>query len=45
MAKACEEAGPLDRKTLDLIKVGICVGAGLETVIQRLAFSTKQIER
>jgi alkylhydroperoxidase/carboxymuconolactone decarboxylase family protein YurZ len=31
IAKAVETAGPLDRKTLELIKIGISVGAGLET--------------
>jgi alkylhydroperoxidase/carboxymuconolactone decarboxylase family protein YurZ len=25
------DAGPLDRKTVELIKLGICVGAGLES--------------
>ena len=37
LSKACAEAGPLDRKTIELIKVGICVGAGLETPTQRHA--------
>ena len=31
IAKACESYGPLDRKTCELIKVGLSVGAGLET--------------
>lgn len=31
IAKAVEAAGPLDRKTLELIKIGISIGAGLET--------------
>ena len=26
LATACSEAGPLDRKTRELIKVGICIG-------------------
>lgn len=30
-AKAVDAAGPLDRKTCELIKIGICVGAGLES--------------
>jgi alkylhydroperoxidase/carboxymuconolactone decarboxylase family protein YurZ len=34
---ACAEAGPLDRKTIELIKVGICIGGGLETATQRHA--------
>ncbi|MGH7213898.1 MAG: carboxymuconolactone decarboxylase family protein [Tepidisphaeraceae bacterium] len=31
VAKAVESYGSLDRKTCALIKIGICVGAGLET--------------
>ena len=31
IAKAVESYGPLDRKTCELIKVGLAVGAGLET--------------
>ena len=31
IAKAVQSAGPLDRKTCELIKIGISVGAGLET--------------
>lgn len=31
IAKAVDVAGPLDRKTCELIKIGLCVGAGLET--------------
>ena len=34
VAKAVEEAGPLDAKTLALIKIGICVGAGLESALR-----------
>lgn len=30
-AKAVESYGPLDAKTCSLIKIGICVGAGLES--------------
>ena len=37
LATACSEAGPLDRKTRELIKVGICLGAGLETATGRHA--------
>ena len=37
LSEACAEAGPLDRKIVELIKVGICVGAGLETATQRHA--------
>jgi 4-carboxymuconolactone decarboxylase len=37
LTKACAEAGPLKRKTVELIKLGICVGAGLETATQRHA--------
>ena len=31
IAKAVEGYGPLDRKTTELIKIGISIGAGLET--------------
>lgn len=31
IAQAVEAAGPLDAKTLELIKIGISVGAGLES--------------
>ena len=31
IGKAVESYGPLDRKALELIKIGISVGAGLET--------------
>ena len=31
IAKAVEAAGPLDRKTCELVKIGISIGAGLET--------------
>ena len=31
LADAVESYGPLDRKTCELIKIGISVGAGLET--------------
>ncbi len=31
VARAAEAAGPLDRKTCALIKIGISVGAGLES--------------
>ena len=31
IGKAGDAAGPLDRKTIELIKMGICVGAGLES--------------
>ena len=34
---ACAEAGPFDRKTAELIKVGICIGSGLQTATQRHA--------
>jgi AhpD family alkylhydroperoxidase len=35
LTQACAEAGPLDRKTRELIKIGISVGAGLETAAKR----------
>lgn len=34
VARAVEEVGPLDAKTLALIKIGICIGAGLESALR-----------
>jgi AhpD family alkylhydroperoxidase len=34
MAKAVEAVGPLDAKTCSLIKIGISVGAGLESAVR-----------
>ncbi|MCC6678528.1 MAG: NTP transferase domain-containing protein [Phycisphaerales bacterium] len=34
IADAVNRAGPLDAKTLALIKIGICVGAGLESALR-----------
>jgi 4-carboxymuconolactone decarboxylase len=34
VAKAVDALGPLDRKTCELIKVGICIGAGLESALR-----------
>lgn len=34
IADAVERAGPLDAKTLALVKIGICVGAGLESALR-----------
>jgi AhpD family alkylhydroperoxidase len=34
VAKAVEKYGPLDRKTCHLIKIGISLGAGLETAVR-----------
>jgi len=34
VAKAADKAGPLDAKTCLLIKVGVCVGAGLESALR-----------
>jgi 4-carboxymuconolactone decarboxylase len=34
IGRAVETYGPLDRKTLELIKIGISVGAGLETAVR-----------
>ena len=31
IGKAVESYGPLDRKTIELVKIGISIGAGLET--------------
>ena len=33
-AQAAERAGPLDAKTCALIKIGMCVGAGLESALR-----------
>lgn len=32
--RATQEAGPLERKTLELIKIGICLGAGLDSALR-----------
>ena len=42
LTKASAEAGPLDRKTCELIKIGLCIGAGLETATQRHAIMAKE---
>ena len=34
IARAIETAGPLDAKTLALVKIGICIGAGLESALR-----------
>lgn len=34
VARAVEEAGPLDAKSLALVKIGICLGAGLESALR-----------
>ncbi len=34
VAGAVEKAGPLDPRTLALIKIGICLGAGLESALR-----------
>ena len=34
VAKAVDDAGPLDRKACELIKIGISLGAGLETAVR-----------
>lgn len=41
LTKACADSGPLDRKTVELIKIGICIGAGLETATKRHAIMAK----
>lgn len=42
LTQACADAGPLNRKTRELIKVGIAVGAGLETATQRHAIMARE---
>lgn len=32
--RALDEAGPLDRRATALVKLGICVGAGLESAVR-----------
>ncbi len=34
VAKAVDAAGPIDPKSLALIKIGICLGAGLESALR-----------
>lgn len=34
VAKAVDSIGPLDRKTQELVKIGICVGGGLESALR-----------
>lgn len=34
VAKAVEKVGPLDAKQCALIKIGICIGAGLESALR-----------
>lgn len=34
IAKFVEQSGPLSIKTCDLIKIGICIGAGLESALR-----------
>ncbi len=34
VARAADKAGPLDAKTLALIKIGVCLGAGLESALR-----------
>ncbi len=34
VARAVEQSGPLDAKTCALIKMGICIGAGLESALR-----------
>jgi AhpD family alkylhydroperoxidase len=34
VARTADEAGPLDRKTCELIKIGISLGAGLESAVK-----------
>ncbi len=34
VAKAVERAGPLDAKACALVKIGVCLGAGLESALR-----------
>ncbi len=42
MASAVEHAGPLDNKTCALIKIGVSVGAGLESALRSHVRRAKQ---
>ncbi len=42
MAKAVDAAGPLDAKTRALIKIGICVGAEMESALRSHVQSARQ---
>ena len=42
LTQACADAGPLDRKTRELIKVGMSLGAGLETATMRHAIMARE---
>ncbi|MCA9134424.1 MAG: carboxymuconolactone decarboxylase family protein [Planctomycetales bacterium] len=42
MASAVESAGPLDAKTCALIKIGVSVGAGLESALRSHVRRAKQ---
>ncbi|MFQ5517623.1 MAG: carboxymuconolactone decarboxylase family protein [Acidimicrobiia bacterium] len=48
VARAVEDAGPLDTKTRALIKIGICLGAGLESAtrahVRRAAAAGASVE-
>ena len=37
VARAVDGAGPLDARTLALIKIGICIGAGLESALRGMS--------
>lgn len=52
VARAVEGAGPLDARTLSLVKIGICTGAGLESALRshvrralRLGAAREEIEQ
>jgi len=34
VARAVESAGPLDARSLAMVKIGICIGAGLESALR-----------
>lgn len=34
IARAVEKVGPLDEKTCALVKIGICIGAGLDSALR-----------
>ncbi|NOT01437.1 MAG: carboxymuconolactone decarboxylase family protein [Phycisphaerales bacterium] len=43
VAKVVDDAGPLDRKTCELIKIGICLGGGLESALRSHARRAREL--
>jgi alkylhydroperoxidase/carboxymuconolactone decarboxylase family protein YurZ len=45
IGQAAEKYGPMDRKTIELVKIGISIGAGLETATRSHVRQALQIEQ